>query len=810
MTNSNITEDLTNSDVSQNFSLNLSKLTVTVKDSSGNPESGAFVRETNGSGTTTISSNGNNYSFTVNNVNSSGNTGSNGTYTLTVPQGTSFTANSGINVKFTDGTSTYYTSALTVSNDMNIVVQEASTHTFSGYLTDQNGNPVSGTTVTIGNSSAHDGSASTNSAGYFSITVPAGSYSSLTFNNSSGIMTNSNITEDLTNSDVSQNFSLNLSKLTVTVKDSSGNPESGAFVRETNGSGTTTISSNGNNYSFTVNNVNSSGNTGSNGTYTLTVPQGTSFTANSGINVKFTDGTSTYYTSALTVLSNVNLIFQQGEPTIIYTGPTTTAILSPKPFSDGLYADPTTVTLSATVASGYTVANTYYTIDGGSQQTYTAPFTVTGAGSHTITYWSVDNSGVTEATDTKTFTITESYSLTGIVYNDANQNGVQVSGEQGYAGATITLNTGQSTTTDNNGNYTFSNLEAGTYTETLTVPDGYTATTTNPATVALAADTTENFGIAQQQATPIVAINAGGDTQGSYVADTDYSGGTAYSTTDSVDTSNVTNPAPQAVYQTVRYGNFTYTIPNLTANGTYTVRLHFNELYWNAAGQRTFNTSINGTQVLSNFDIYQTAGGKDKAIVEQFPATADANGNITIQFTSVIDNAMVNGIEIYNGTLPSPTSTPSPTPVQSASINAGGDTVGDYLADNGYTGGTTYSTTASIDTSGVTSPATEAVYQTVRYGNFSYTIPTNSPDTNYTVRLDFAEPYWDAAGQRLFNVTINGIQDLSDFDVYQAAGGENKAVSETFNTTTDSNGLIKIQFDSVVDNAMVSGIQVSQ
>jgi len=46
----------------------------------------------------------------------------------------------------------------------------------------------------------------------------------------------------------------------------------------------------------------------------------------------------------------------------------------------------------------------------------------------------------------------------------------------------------------------------------------------------------------------------------------------------------VTDPAPQAVYQTVRYGNFTYTIPNLTPGGTYRVRLHFAELFGNNPG----------------------------------------------------------------------------------------------------------------------------------------------------------------------------------------------------------------------------------
>jgi len=160
--------------------------------------------------------------------------------------------------------------------------------------------------------------------------------------------------------------------------------------------------------------------------------------------------------------------------------------------------------------------------------------------------------------------------------------------------------------------------------------------------------------------------------------------------------------------------------------------------------------------------------------------------------------------------LPSPTPTPTPTPVSSYAISAGGPGAGSYVADTDFTGGTSYNTSATIDMSNVTNPAPQSVYQNVRYGNFSYTIPTYSPNTNYSVRLDFAEPYWNAAGQREFNVTINGTQVLNNFDVYQEAGGENKAVAETFTTTSDSNGLIHIQFNSVVDNAMVSGIQISQ
>src|SRR6185437_4537162 len=159
-----------------------------------------------------------------------------------------------------------------------------------------------------------------------------------------------------------------------------------------------------------------------------------------------------------------------------------------------------------------------------------------------------------------------------------------------------------------------------------------------------------------------VQINAGGAAATPFIADTDFSGGTTASTGNTIDTSGVSNPAPQAVYQSNRYGNFTYTIPGLTASGAYTVRLHFAEEYWTAAGQRTFNVSINSTQVLTNFDIFATAGAEYKAVVQQFSATASSSGSITIQFATVKDNAQVNGIEVLASGSSTPTPTPTATP----------------------------------------------------------------------------------------------------------------------------------------------------
>jgi len=55
---------------------------------------------------------------------------------------------------------------------------------------------------------------------------------------------------------------------------------------------------------------------------------------------------------------------------------------------------------------------------------------------------------------------------------------------------------------------------------------------------------------------------------------------------------------------------------------------------------------INGTQVLTDFDVFATAGGEDIAVVEQFNAVANSSGQIVLQFVSVVDNAEVDGIEI--------------------------------------------------------------------------------------------------------------------------------------------------------------------
>jgi hypothetical protein len=110
--------------------------------------------------------------------------------------------------------------------------------------------------------------------------------------------------------------------------------------------------------------------------------------------------------------------------------------------------------------------------------------------------------------------------------------------------------------------------------------------------------------------------------------------------------SGIAGPAPEIVYEKERFGkDFTYTFPSLIAHGNYNVRLHFAESMMDNPGTRTFNVFINGRRVLTNFDIYATAG-KNQGVVREFFANAADAGQIAIRFVGVIDNAKINGIEI--------------------------------------------------------------------------------------------------------------------------------------------------------------------
>jgi predicted alpha-1,2-mannosidase len=164
-------------------------------------------------------------------------------------------------------------------------------------------------------------------------------------------------------------------------------------------------------------------------------------------------------------------------------------------------------------------------------------------------------------------------------------------------------------------------------------------------------------------------------------------------------------------------------------------------------------------------------------------------------------------------TLPKPSSTNLvvlPLPIR---VLCGGDeTAGDFVPVPNMVASGTARTDAAIDTT-ATHAAPTAVYQSEAYGkNITSTFPVPAGES-YLVRLHFAEFADDRAGFRLENIAINGNPVLTNFDIFTAAGGMNKAIVREFpGIKADPEGNIVIHIASTPDspdqNAKISGIEI--
>jgi hypothetical protein len=279
---------------------------------------------------------------------------------------------------------------------------------------------------------------------------------------------------------------------------------------------------------------------------------------------------------------------------------------------------------------------------------------------------------------------------------------------------------------------------------------------------------------------PAVRVHAGGegytDSLGqAWSADHGFSGGQTCSTR-----SFISDTSDPSLYQTCRYGNFGYDFP--MRDGIYTVKLRFAELAYNGPHQRAFNVTVNGAPALTGFDIFSQAGGALAATDRSIPV-AVTGGHIKLQFAkSGAGDPMVNGIEIVPGI---------EQPLPTIRLRSGGQAETDALgrvwaADNSFSGGLIWNIAGAI-----ANTADPSLYQTSRYGDFSYTL--HAPDGRYNIRLKFAEPLQSSAGQRLFNVVMNGAPVLTNFDIFAEAGGAQTALEKSFPVSV-TGGQVVIQF----------------
>jgi fibronectin type 3 domain-containing protein len=339
------------------------------------------------------------------------------------------------------------------------------------------------------------------------------------------------------------------------------------------------------------------------------------------------------------------------------------------------------------------------------------------------------------------------------------------------AQAGVTLDWDDSPATDLVGYRVYRSASAGgTFTELTSTPavtSSYVDTTA-PANVAsfyriVAVDTSDNTSapsevVSATRLVPVqqpVRINTGGPAQ--TVSGTTWSacssttacsgwvsGGNAYSEADTITglparTNNTVFQSEWTGTATTGQRAFGFAVP--VQNGAYTVRLHFAELNKTAANTRTFDVRLENTTVLSNFDIWSQAGGIDRAIVRQFPATV-TDGVMTIDFIRRIENAKISAIEILPGADTAAPDAPASLAATASSTGIalawpavnGDDTAGYHVfrstsADGTFTklNGAALTGTSYSDTS---APAGERAYYQVRTvdtaGNTSPPVSVNA------------------------------------------------------------------------------------
>ncbi len=91
---------------------------------------------------------------------------------------------------------------------------------------------------------------------------------------------------------------------------------------------------------------------------------------------------------------------------------------------------------------------------------------------------------------------TPTYTLSGTAFLDMNGNGSQDGDEPGISGANVSLSDVGNTSTDSDGNYSFADVEEGTYTVSCGAIAGFSATTATSVEFELSADSDVDFGFA--------------------------------------------------------------------------------------------------------------------------------------------------------------------------------------------------------------------------------------------------------------------------------------------------------------------------
>jgi beta-galactosidase len=97
------------------------------------------------------------------------------------------------------------------------------------------------------------------------------------------------------------------------------------------------------------------------------------------------------------------------------------------------------------------------------------------------------------------------------------------------------------------------------------------------------------------------------------------------------------------------------------------------------------------------------------------------------------------------------------------------------------------------------------LYDSFREGEFSYRVPV--PNGRYKITLKFEEPA-AAAGERVFDIFVNGKAVLKRFDIVTAAGGTLRALDKSVQAKAQDGALL-IEFKPVKGQALVAALSIT-
>ena len=295
-------------------------------------------------------------------------------------------------------------------------------------------------------------------------------------------------------------------------------------------------------------------------------------------------------------------------------------------------------------------------------------------------------------------------------------------------------------------------------------------------------------------------------------ADTGFDGGIAKKSP----AENIWRTQNPEFYRTSRQGQFRYNIPLKT--GVYELRLHFAETVYGpessgagGEGSRLMTVRANGKTLLNRFDIVADASASRTADVKVFTDIQPArDGLLHLEFIGEGGQpATLSAIEILPGFLghirPVRLLTRQ-TPYYSNDSHW-------WSPDIFFEGGQLASYATPVK--GTDDPE---LYETERWGNFSYAIPVTPG--KYSVTLYFAARHdgWNqslspsdenkTAVAHVFNVFCNGNALLKNFDLAKEARQTDVVLRKFTGLEPNAQGKLLLTFVPVDGYATVTGIEV--